>query len=109
MIPKPALDAIVAPAPFTLVHAALLEKIASPLITANIDEAQAYDLIPSLYLLTLPASEAVKHLSTLNEDAIAWAESRTAQDYKDALASAVQAVAKFYAMLPSPEAGAKKA
>ena len=107
--PEVALDALTQPHPLTLGQAALLEKIGSPLILPTEEEAGALDLIPSLYLLNLPAAEGVKHLDTLQADALAWADTLTPAQYQQTLKEASEAIKAFYDLLPQPEADAKKA
>lgn len=107
--PDAALDALTQPKAITLGQAALLEKIASPLVVACEVEPAAYDLIPSLYLLSLPAREGAAHLATLLPDAFAWADTLSPEQYQAAVREAGEAVRAFYELLPSPEAGSKKA
>jgi hypothetical protein len=107
--PDAALDALIEAKPLTLGQVALLEKIASPLVVPSNEEPAAFDLIPSLYLLTLPAAEGAKHLPSLQEDALAWADALTPEQYLKALTAASEAIKAFYNLLPAPEEGAKKA
>ena len=107
--PNAALDAILQPHRLTLGQAALLEKIASPLIVPTDAEPTALDLLPSLFLMSIPAAEGLKHLPTLQQDALSWADGLTPADYQRALAGASQAIKAFYDLLPQPEADAKKA
>lgn len=107
--PNAALDALLSPPKLTLGQVALLEKINSPLVLPTEGEPAAYDLIPSLYLLTLTAAEGATHLPTLQADALAWADSLTPVQYLQALKAASAAIQNFYNLLPAPEEGAKKA
>lgn len=107
--PEPALNALVDPHPVTLGQIALLEKIGSPLVVGSEGEVPAADLIPSLYLLTLPSREGVAHLTTLEADAFAWADGLTAAQFQEYLRTAMEGVKAFYELLPQPEADAKKA
>ncbi|MBR5879207.1 MAG: hypothetical protein IKY91_06595 [Akkermansia sp.] len=107
--PQAALDALTQPHELTLGQAALLEKIGSPLILPTEEEIGAFELIPSLYLLSLPAAEGIKHLKTLQADAFAWADTLTPLTYNQALTEAHEAIKAFYDLLPQPEADAKKA
>ncbi len=106
--PKAAVEALVTPRALTLGQAALLEKIASPLLVGG-EEACAADLIPSLYLLTLPSAEGVQHLCTLTAEAFQWADTLTPEAYRTKVQEAMAAVKAFYEMLPAPEGEPKKA
>lgn len=105
--PVAAIDALATPHVLTLGQAALLEKIASPLLVGG-EEACAADLIPSLYLLTLPSAEGAQHLCTLTAEAFQWADTLTPEVYRAKVQEAMAAVRTFYEMLPSPEGEPKK-
>lgn len=98
--PQAALDALTAPAPLTLGQVALLEKIKSPLLGAGTPAAA--DVIPGLYLLSLPSAQGARHLDTLTEDAFAWADSLTPADFSRRWVEAIKALRAFYALLPGP-------
>ena len=104
--PRAAVDALADPAPLTLGQVALLEKIRSPLLGGG--EQAAADVIPGLYLLSLPSAEGAKHLKTLTEDAFAWADTLAPADFTRRWREAVAALAAFYALLPGPEVDAPK-
>ena len=103
--PQAALDALADPAPLTLGQVALLEKIRSPLLTGAADAA---DVIPGLFLLSLPSAQGAKHLKTLEHDAFAWADTLTPADFRERWRAALEALAAFYALLPGPEGGEPK-
>lgn len=96
--PQCALDALLTPSPITLGQVALLEKIDSPLLKEG--ELLAADVIPSLYLLRLPASEAVGKLEHLREEAFRWADALTPEAYRKLQAQALEGLRAFFGMLP---------
>ena len=96
--PQCALDALLTPHPITLGQVALLEKIDSPLLKEG--ELLAADVIPSLYLLRLPASEAVGKLEHLREEAFRWADAITPEAYRKLQAQALEGLRVFFGMLP---------
>lgn len=104
--PEKALDALATPGKVTLGQVALLEKIDSPLLKDC--GLLAYETIPSLYLLTLPASEGVAHMGTLQADAFAWADTLTTEQYGTLQQEALAALRAFFGMLPEPEGDAPK-
>lgn len=104
--PQKALDALATPGKVTLGQVALLEKIHSPLLGEG--KIEAADVIPSLYLLTLPACEGVTRLATLKTDAFMWADTLDNARYGALLAEALDALRAFFGMLPGPEGDAPK-
>lgn len=104
--PQTVLDAIADPAPLTLGQVALLEKIKSPLLSAT--NPAAADVIPGLYLLSLPSAQGARHLDTLTEDAFAWADTLSPGDFSKRWVAALKALRAFYALLPGPEGDAPK-
>lgn len=99
--PPAAVDGLATPKPLTLGQLALLEKIKSPLLGERC-KPDLLDLLPSLYLLTLPAAEGVQHLDTLKPDAMAWADGQTLDAIHRAAAEAQRALAAFFDALPRP-------
>ena len=69
---------------------ALLEKIKSPLLGGG--EQTAADVIPGLYLLSLPSAQGAKHLKTLTEDAFAWADTLAPADFSRRWVAALKAI-----------------
>lgn len=98
--PQKVLDAIADPAPLTLGQVALLEKIKSPLLSAT--NPAAADVIPGLFLLSIPSAQGAKHLDTLTEDAFAWADTLSPGDFSKRWVAALKALRDFYALLPGP-------
>lgn len=106
--PPSAVEGLATPNPLTLGQLALLEKIKSPLLGERC-KPDLLDLLPSLYLLTLPAAEGVQHLDTLKPDAMAWADGQTLDTIHRAAAEAQKALAAFFDALPRPtEEGKRK-
>lgn len=99
--PPAAVEGLATPKPLTLGQIALLEKIKSPLLGERCNP-DLLDLFPSLYLLTLPATEGVQHLDTLKADAMAWADGQTLEAIHHATAEAQKALAAFFGVLPRP-------
>ena len=97
--PPQALDGLTDPNPITLGQLALLEKIKSPLL-GEATVPLLLDLIPSLYLLSLPAAEGVKHLKTLHEDALAWADTLAPGEIGTRSKAAQKAVNAYFDALP---------
>lgn len=108
--PPQAIDGLTAPAPLTLGQLALLEKIGSPFLKAA-GVPLLLDLLPSLYLLALPAAEGVAHLKTLEADALAWADTLAPGEVAERSRAAQAAVNAYFAALPKAtedEAGKPK-
>lgn len=106
--PPQALDGLTDPNPITLGQLALLEKIKSPLL-GDAAVPLLLDLIPSLFILSLPAAEAVKHLKTLQEDALAWADALAPGEIGTRAKTAQKAVNAYFDALPkaTEDEGAK--
>lgn len=98
--PQTVLDALADPAPLTLGQVALLEKIKSPLLGAG--NPAAADVIPGLFLLSIPSAQGAKHLDTLTEDAFKWADTLAPADFSRRWVAAIKALRDFYALLPAP-------
>lgn len=97
--PPQALDGLTNPAPLTLGQLALLEKVGSPFLKAA-GVPLLLDLLPSLYLLALPAAEGVAHLKTLEADALAWADTLAPGEVAERSRAAQAAVNAYFAALP---------
>ena len=106
--PPQAIDGLTDPSPITLGQLALLEKIKSPLL-GEATVPLLLDLIPSLYLLSLPAAEAVKHLDSLLPDALEWADSLAPDEIGTRAKTAQKAVNAYFDALPkaTEDEGAK--
>lgn len=105
--PQAAIDAMLCPQGLTLGQVAILEKIKSPLLSGASQEA--FDLIPSLYLLALPVQEACKKVATdFQGEAMAWADSLQPAAYQAFLKSVMEGLVAFYQMLPGAEGEASK-
>lgn len=97
--PPQALDGLTDPNPITLGQLALLEKIKSPLL-GEAAVPLLLDLIPSLFILSLPAAEAVKHLDSLLPDALEWADSLIPGALAEHAKRAQAAVNAYFCALP---------
>ncbi len=106
--PPQALDGLTNPKPLTLGQLALLEKIGSPFLK-EAGMPLLLDLLPSLYLLSLPAAEGVAHLKTLEMDALAWADTLAPGELGTRARAAQEAVSAYFAALPkaTEDEGAK--
>lgn len=106
--PPQALDGLTDPNPITLGQLALLEKIKSPLL-GEAAVPLLLDLIPSLYLLSLPAAEGVKHLGSLLPDALQWADALPPGEIAEHAKRAQAAVNAYFDALPkaTEDEGAK--
>ena len=106
--PPQALNGLTDPDPITLGQLALLEKIGSPFLKAA-GVPLLLDLLPSLYLLALPATEGVAHLKTLEADALAWADTLAPGEVAERSRAAQAAVNAYFAALPkaTEDEGAK--
>ena len=100
--PDKALEAMVAPAPLTLGQVALLDLYKLPILDGKIDDlnATAY----ALWLLSMPLEQAVAE-AHFPEKAIIWAEKIGVEEYNDRLVKALDAIGRFYGMLPKAESG----
>lgn len=97
--PPQVIEGFTQPAPITLGQIALLEKIKSPLVTPS-GSCELLDLLPSLYLLSMSAREGLEHLTTLQADALAWADTLSHQQAIEATRRAQVALQAFFTALP---------
>lgn len=99
--PATALEAMVAPAPLTLGQVALLDLYNCPILDGKIDDVNATAF--ALWLLDMPLEQAVA-AAHFPERAIVWAGEIGVDGYNDRLVKALNAIARFYRMLPKAEA-----
>ena len=99
--PATALEAMVAPAPLTLGQVALLDLYNCPILEGKIDDVNATAF--ALWLLDMPLEKAVA-AAHFPERAIVWAGEVGVDGYNDRLVKALDAIARFYGMLPKAEA-----
>lgn len=99
-----------AQAPLSLARLALLEQIGSPFLDAPREAALA-EVLPSLYLQSLPLSEALAEgaRADLAARALLWADTLTCADYQARAAALNAALEAFFSALPRPEADAEAA
>ena len=100
--PDKALEALCAPAPLTLGQVALLDLYKLPILDGKIDDLNATAF--ALWLLSMPLEQAVAE-AHFPEKAIVWAEKIGVDEYNDRLVKALDALARFYGMLPKAESG----
>ena len=107
--PKKIVEAILDPAPLTLAHVVMLEKISSPLLYG--DSSNTEKNLQSMFLLELPIKDALAKIKggTVEDDAIVWAADFSADEYRKRLVKWLGSVEAFWAMLPRPDEESKKA
>ena len=107
--PERIVEAILDPAPLTLAHVVMLERISSPLLYG--DAGNTEKNLQSMFLLELPVKEALAKIKggTVEDDAIVWAGNFSADEYRRRLEKWLGSVEAFWAMLPRPDEESKKA
>lgn len=98
--PDKALEAMVEPAPLTLGQVALLDLYKCPILDGKIDDVNATAF--ALWLLDMPLDQAVAE-AHFPEKAIVWAGEVGVDGYNSRLVKALDAIARFYGMLPKAE------
>ena len=98
--PDKALEAMVEPAPLTLGQVALLDLYKCPILDGKIDDVNATAF--ALWLLDMPLEQAVAE-AHFPEKAIVWAGEVGVDGYNSRLVKALDAIARFYGMLPRAE------
>lgn len=100
--PAKALEALAAPDPLTLGQVALLDLYKCPILDGVIDNVN--ETAFALWLLSMPLERAVAE-AHFPEKAIVWAGEIGVDGYNDRLVKALNALSRFYGMLPKPESG----
>ena len=100
--PDKALEALCAPAPLTLGQVALLDLYKLPILEGNIEDVNATAF--ALWLLDMPLEKAVVE-AHFPEKAIVWAQEVGVDGYNKRLVKALNAIERFYGMLPKAESG----
>lgn len=100
--PDKALEAMVEPAPLTLGQIALLDLYKCPILDGKIDDVNATAF--ALWLLSMPLERAVAE-AHFPERAIVWAGEVGVDGYNERLVKALEAIGRFYGMLPKAESG----
>lgn len=98
--PDKALEAMVEPAPLTLGQVALLDLYKCPILDGKIDDVNATAF--ALWLLDMPLEQAVAE-AHFPEKAIVWAGEVGVDGYNSRLVKALDAIGRFYGMLPKAE------
>lgn len=109
--PQIVVDNVLAPKPLTLGQFALLERIRSPFL-GEVKQYAFYEMLPSLYLLSMPPAEALQHLDSLDADALQWADAIDAATIVARIQETNEAVDAFFKAIPkkgSDKESAKKA
>lgn len=100
--PKPVLEAVTEPSRiFPIAKFALLERVNSPIIYRDISVLM--ENVKATYLYSLPMEEAVRHIGTLEDDALVWLEKVGQKEYEKLFTELVHEVCKFWNMMPSSE------
>ena len=99
--PDEALEALCTPDPLTLGQVALLDLYKLPILDGKIDDLNKTAF--ALWLLSMPLEQAVSE-AHFPEKAIVWAEKIGVDEYNDRLVAALNAIARFYGMLPKSDA-----
>ena len=100
------LDALIHPSPITIGQLARLERIKSPLLRGDFKNIN--DCLAALYILSLPASEVLKHIDTLESDTLIYAEQFTHDEYKSRMTALLDSLFAWWDMLPRPDEESKK-
>lgn len=98
--PDKALEAMVEPAQLTLGQVALLDLYKCPILDGKIDDLNATAF--ALWLLDMPLERAVAE-AHFPEKAIVWAGEVGVDGYNSRLVKALDAIGRFYGMLPKAE------
>lgn len=101
--PIASVDALINAKPLTIAQVALLSRIDSPILFGIADDINK--CITALYLLSIPMSEAVKHLKTAEDDALVWSHEKygSFKDYSRDMCSLLDSITEFWKMMPSAD------
>jgi hypothetical protein len=97
--PKLVIDNVLDPKPITLGQFALLERIQSPFL-GEAKPYAFYELLPSLYILSMTPAEASQHLGNLEADALQWADTLTSEEAQTRIQNANDAIEAFIKAIP---------
>lgn len=100
--PEKALAALADPDPLTLGQVALLDLYKCPILDGDIEDLNATAF--ALWLLSMPLEQAVAE-AHFPEKAVVWADEIGVDGFNDRLVKALNAIGKFYGMLPKAESG----
>jgi hypothetical protein len=105
--PKLVIDNVLDPKPITLGQFALLERIQSPFL-GEAKPYAFYELLPSLYILSMTPAEALQHLGNLEADALQWADTLTSEEAQTRIQNANDAIEAFIKAIPKKGDNAQK-
>lgn len=99
--PIASVEALVDPKPLTIAKVAILSRVNSPVLFGKVDGPGV--ALEALYLTSIPAAEALKHIATAKDDAIVWAEEALKEPgaYSDRMCALLDAITAFWKMLPN--------
>lgn len=100
------LDALIAPRKFTLGDVARLERIKSPLLSA--DFSNLVFNLTAMVALRMDADEFVKKADALTGDAIRLGDEMTTEQYHAELERIAEGLTEFGILMPRPDEDAKK-
>lgn len=104
--PSKALEALTSTSRLTLGKIALLCRLESPILAGNVESLP--DTLTAVYVIEQPLAESLVRLRTIEEEAIAFYDGLSAEEYRRKVAGALDAVASFFEMLPRPSPSSKK-
>ncbi len=104
--PAASLDALAASSELTLGKMAVLCRINSPILAGDATDIPA--TLTALWVLASPFDEVVANLHDLETPALLWGERMAPAEYRKRIASALDAVASYFEMLPRKEPDPKK-
>lgn len=104
--PAASLDALAASSELTLGKMAVLCRINSPILAGDATDIPA--TLTALWVLASPFDEVVANRHDLETPALLWGERMAPAEYRRRIASALDAVASYFEMLPRKEPDPKK-
>lgn len=104
--PKVALDALINPSALTLGKLAILSQIKSPVLEGNVDDLTK--TLTALYVFERPLEDVLQRRLELTESALKHYDQLDPNAYRARVGVMLDGVAKFFELLPRPEAEAKK-
>lgn len=100
------LDAAINPSSLTLGKLARLERIKSPLLSANFNSL--IENLKALYSLTLTASEFYTYVNDIEAKASEWAETLPPAEYEKQMDALCRGLVDFGILMPRPDEEASK-
>jgi hypothetical protein len=97
--PQLVVDNVLDPKPITLGQFALLERIDSPFL-GEVKHYAFWELLPSLYVLSMTPAEALQHLGNLEADALQWADTLSSEEASKRIQEVNAAIEAFLKAIP---------